>query len=200
MVTPDQAIDAIRATGGAQPGNRALHAKGKLYRGTFTATPEAATLSRAAHLSGEASSRPGPILQRLRQSAATRQRAGRARYGGQVHPAGRIDNRRVHPDREAVPGQHTRRLHLAAAGDASRPDRSPAADRIHRHPSAVPVGAAGGQGSEQGAGQLRHRRVSRVARVPLDCRRRQRAIRALSLAARRRRGVPAGGRRESQGR
>lgn len=53
MVTPDQAIDAIRATGGAQPGNRALHAKGKLYRGTFTATPEAAALSRAAHLSGE---------------------------------------------------------------------------------------------------------------------------------------------------
>jgi len=53
VVTPDQAIDAIRATGGAQPGNRALHAKGKLYQGTFTATPEAATLSRAAHLSGE---------------------------------------------------------------------------------------------------------------------------------------------------
>jgi len=53
VVTPDQAIDAIRATGGAQPGNRALHAKGKLYRGSFTATPEAATLSRAAHLSGE---------------------------------------------------------------------------------------------------------------------------------------------------
>jgi catalase len=54
VVTPDQAIDAIRATGGAQPGNRALHAKGKLYHGTFTATPEAAALSRAAHLSGGA--------------------------------------------------------------------------------------------------------------------------------------------------
>ena len=52
MVTSDQAIEAIRATGGAQPGNRALHAKGKLYRGTFAATPEAARLSRAAHLSG----------------------------------------------------------------------------------------------------------------------------------------------------
>jgi catalase len=54
VVTPDQAIDAIRETGGAQPGNRALHAKGKLYRGTFTATPEAAALSRAGHLSGAA--------------------------------------------------------------------------------------------------------------------------------------------------
>lgn len=38
MATPDEAIEAIRATGGAQPGSQALHAKGKLYRGTFTAT------------------------------------------------------------------------------------------------------------------------------------------------------------------
>jgi catalase len=52
VVTPDQAIDAIRKAGGAQPGYRALHAKGKLYRGTFTATPEARQLSRAAHLTG----------------------------------------------------------------------------------------------------------------------------------------------------
>lgn len=54
MVTPDQAIETIRETGGAQPGYRALHAKGKLYRGTFTATPEAAGLSHAAHLNGSA--------------------------------------------------------------------------------------------------------------------------------------------------
>ncbi len=52
MVTPDEAIEAIRASGGAQPGQRALHAKGKLYRGTFTATDDAARLSRAAHLDG----------------------------------------------------------------------------------------------------------------------------------------------------
>ena len=61
MVTPDQAIDTIRETGGAQPGNRALHAKGKLYRGTFTATPEAAQLSRAAYLNGS----PVPALIRF---------------------------------------------------------------------------------------------------------------------------------------
>jgi catalase len=52
VITPDQAIDTIRGTGGAQPGYRALHAKGKLYHGTFTATDEAAQLSRAAHLNG----------------------------------------------------------------------------------------------------------------------------------------------------
>ncbi len=61
MVTPDQAIDAIRGTGGAQPGARALHAKGKLYRGTFTATAQAAQLSRATHLDGS----PVPALIRF---------------------------------------------------------------------------------------------------------------------------------------
>ena len=52
MVTPDDAIEAIRGTGGAQPGARALHAKGTLYRGTFTATRDAVALSRAKHLDG----------------------------------------------------------------------------------------------------------------------------------------------------
>ena len=51
-VTPDDAIKAIRGTGGAQPGCRALHAKGTLYHGRFTASPEAAALSRAKHLDG----------------------------------------------------------------------------------------------------------------------------------------------------
>jgi catalase len=51
-VTPDEAIEAIRGTGGAQPGCRALHAKGTLYRGMFTANSEAAGLSRAKHLDG----------------------------------------------------------------------------------------------------------------------------------------------------
>lgn len=51
-LTPDDAIEAIRGSGGAQPGCRALHAKGTLYRGTFTATPDAVMLSRAKHLDG----------------------------------------------------------------------------------------------------------------------------------------------------
>jgi catalase len=51
-VSPDDAIDAIRGTGGAQPGHRALHAKGTLYRGTFTATRDASQLCSAKHLDG----------------------------------------------------------------------------------------------------------------------------------------------------
>jgi catalase len=52
-VTPGQATDAANAAFGRHPGYRALHAKGTLLKGTFTATPEAAALSRAAHLQGE---------------------------------------------------------------------------------------------------------------------------------------------------
>ena len=39
--------------GGPHPGTRALHAKGTWARGTFTATPEAARLTRAEHLQGD---------------------------------------------------------------------------------------------------------------------------------------------------
>jgi catalase len=53
-ITPEQAIDAVNGVFGRHPGFRALHAKGTLFRGTFTATPEAAPLTRAAHMQGDA--------------------------------------------------------------------------------------------------------------------------------------------------
>jgi catalase len=52
-VTPDQAIDAANEVFGRHPGHRALHAKGTLCAGTFTATPAAAHLTRAAHMQGD---------------------------------------------------------------------------------------------------------------------------------------------------
>ena len=45
------AFDA--ATGGPHPGFRALHANGVVCEGSFTATPEAAAVTRAAHVQGE---------------------------------------------------------------------------------------------------------------------------------------------------
>ena len=54
VITPEQAVDAINERFGAHAGHRALHAKGVLCRGAFTATPEAGALSRAAHMQGEA--------------------------------------------------------------------------------------------------------------------------------------------------
>jgi catalase len=53
MTTPQEAVDAANERFGRHAARRALHAKGVLGKGTFTATPEAARLSRAAHLQGE---------------------------------------------------------------------------------------------------------------------------------------------------
>lgn len=61
MISPKDAVDAINVRFGRHPGYRALHAKGTLCRGTFTATPEGARLTRAAHMQGD----PIPVLARL---------------------------------------------------------------------------------------------------------------------------------------
>jgi catalase len=50
----EEIVDALHAVnGGPHPGFRAVHAKGIVCKGTFTPTPEAARLSRAAHLQGD---------------------------------------------------------------------------------------------------------------------------------------------------
>src|SRR4051812_33891309 len=50
----EEIVDALNAVnGGPHPGHRAVHAKGTVCSGTFTATPEASKLSRAAHLQGD---------------------------------------------------------------------------------------------------------------------------------------------------
>jgi catalase len=50
----EEIVDALQAVnGGPHPGFRAVHAKGTVCKGTFTPTPEAAKLSRAAHLQGD---------------------------------------------------------------------------------------------------------------------------------------------------
>ena len=52
-VTPEQAVDAANEVFGRHPGYRALHAKGTLCAGSFTAAPTGAALTRAAHMRGE---------------------------------------------------------------------------------------------------------------------------------------------------
>ena len=51
--SPQQAIDRLRAAFSGPPGHRTLHAKGRFYTGTFTATPEATALCRAGHFDGQ---------------------------------------------------------------------------------------------------------------------------------------------------
>jgi catalase len=57
MAVPDglaeQVVDAINDVSGAHPGHRAAHARGALCAGRFTATPDAARLTGAAHMQGD---------------------------------------------------------------------------------------------------------------------------------------------------
>lgn len=48
----EEIVDGAHEIFGFHPGYRALHADGRLYRGRFTAYPEARTFTRAAHLQG----------------------------------------------------------------------------------------------------------------------------------------------------
>ncbi len=60
MTTPEEALETIDGRfGGGR--HRALHAKGVFCSATFTATPEAATLTRAGHMAGD----PVPTVARL---------------------------------------------------------------------------------------------------------------------------------------
>ena len=49
----EEIVDAMGELHGVHPGFRAAHAKGIFCRGTFTATPEASELTRAAHMRGD---------------------------------------------------------------------------------------------------------------------------------------------------
>jgi catalase len=61
MITPEEMIDRLNAIFGTHPGRRALHAKGIICSGTFRPAPEAARMTRAAHMTaGEV-----PVLARL---------------------------------------------------------------------------------------------------------------------------------------
>jgi catalase len=64
-VTPERSTEAANHAFGRHPGFRALHAKGTLLKGTFTATPEGAELTRAAHMQGE----PVPATVRVSNGA-----------------------------------------------------------------------------------------------------------------------------------
>jgi catalase len=67
MLTPERAIDLLKAPFAPPPGYRAAHAKGAFYAGTFIASPEAADLCRAAHLDGS----EVPVLVRWSNAAGT---------------------------------------------------------------------------------------------------------------------------------
>lgn len=60
MITPEEAVERIVARFGVHAGMRPLHARGVICSGSFRPSPEAAGLTRAAHLQDEV-----PVLARL---------------------------------------------------------------------------------------------------------------------------------------
>jgi catalase len=52
MVDPETLVDAIGKAAGSYPGRRAAHGKGTVLTGTFTPSPQARDLTRAAHMQG----------------------------------------------------------------------------------------------------------------------------------------------------
>ena len=60
-ITPAEMTAAEHERFGRHAGYRALHAKGTLLKGTFTASPEAASLTRAGHMQGD----PVPVTARV---------------------------------------------------------------------------------------------------------------------------------------
>jgi catalase len=54
MASPEEALEAIHDRFGVHAGHRALHAKGVICAGSFTASPQASALTRAAHMQGDA--------------------------------------------------------------------------------------------------------------------------------------------------
>jgi catalase len=65
MLSPEAAVTRIRAAMRSADGYRVLHAKGRFYDATFTATRESAALCRASHLQGD----PVPVLVRWSNGA-----------------------------------------------------------------------------------------------------------------------------------
>ena len=53
LTLAEEIVDTLNVVNGSHAGHRAVHAKGTVCTGTFTPTPEAKKLSRAAHLTGE---------------------------------------------------------------------------------------------------------------------------------------------------
>jgi catalase len=53
VITPEEVVDGVNERYGRHSGYRALHAKGLFCKGSFTASAEAARLTRAAHMQGQ---------------------------------------------------------------------------------------------------------------------------------------------------
>ena len=187
MTTPEEGLAAIHARFGAHPGHRALHAKGVICAATFTATPEAAALTRAGHMAGEPIRGDRPPLQRGRRPDRSRLRARRPRPRRRLSPRRRHAHRHPRPDPSPLPVPGRARLPRLAGDLQALALGAAEAARLRRPQPAGARRAAEGQQDPRPVRQLRRAPLLPLPRLQLDRRRRQRAIRPLHLAADRRR-------------
>ncbi len=132
----------------------------------------------------------GALLQRRRRPKGSRLRARGPRDGGEVLSPGRQPNRRRCAQSALLPRPHTRGLRRVHAGPQTRPGNGPARHGEDRSLSRrSPRGAPGhpGHARHRSTRELRDGRLQLDPHLPLDRRRRPRALGALSLRARGRR-------------
>ena len=182
MISPQSALDVINARFGRHPGYRGLHAKGILAKGTFTATPEAARLTRAQHMQGE----PVPVTARLSNGGGDPTVPDYApEVRGLAVKLYLPDGSRTDISAQTVPRFPTRTpdafLNLVRASTgAARVWRLPLF--LATHPEVLAT-LASERPRAQAALELRDNPVQRGARVQVGRRRRRRAIRPLLLVA-----------------
>lgn len=136
-----QAFDNIN--GGEHPGFRPAHAKGVMFTGTFKASPDAASLTRAPHAHGET-----PVTVRLSdfagiptvadndpQSASPRGCAIRFHLGEHVHTDIVAHSHNGFPTHTAEEFEEF--LHAAAASDPAKPHPNAIEQYLGAHPKAL---------------------------------------------------------------
>ena len=84
VLDPVVAIDRLRAAFRGPAGHRALHAKGRFYGGTFTATARGGGAVPRRPPGGDADAGAGALVERRAGNAGARQEAGHPRHGGEV--------------------------------------------------------------------------------------------------------------------
>ena len=183
----EQVVDALNELTGKHAGHRAAHAKGTLMAGTFT--PSGAGLTTAAHMSGD----PVPVTVRFSNGSGNPHAADYAQEGRgmavkfYLHDGSRTDIVAIdQPCFFARTPEDFLEFARARKPDpeTGEPDMAKVGAYLGEHPEAaqhpvLPV--------DHAAGELHDLRVQLTALVPLDRRRRQLALRSVSLRARGRR-------------
>ena len=192
----EQLVDAFQALFGKHPGQRVNHAKGLVAEGTFAAAPDAASVSRAAHLQSGVTV---PVTVRFSDATGLPDipdgdmNANPHGLAIKFHLPDGTDTDIVSNSLHFFPvGTPEEFRDFLVAAKAKSPGRAEA-DEVRPVPGQPPRGRAGGRHGAH-AQELRDRGVFRHRRLPAHQQGRGAALRPLPPGAGRRRDVPHRGR------